>query len=219
MHAGGEIVNQSNQVAAGSLTSTQRTFKIEKRYLNLPIKNGAPKLKITTLVDGHLEVKNEIQLADGQPDWWAFIDVGAWRGKTVTLQVTNLPAGSKALSSIEQSDAIKGGENLYREPLRGQFHFSSRRGWNNDPNGLVFFNGEYHLFYQHNPYGWRHGNMHWGHAVSRDLVRWEEIGDAIAPDHLGTISSGSAVVDLHRRWQTHGSVPHVEHRRTELHQV
>lgn len=191
----GALADQSNQVTAASLTNTQRTFKIEKRYLNLPIKNDAPKIKVTTLVDDRLEVKNEIQLAEGQPDWWAFMDVSAWRGKTVTIQATNLPTGSTALSLVEQSDAIRGGENLYREPLRGQFHFSSRRGWNNDPNGLVFFNSEYHLFYQHNPYGWSHGNMHWGHAVSRDLVHWEEIGDAIAPDQLGTISSGSAVVD------------------------
>ena len=177
------------------LTSAKREFPITKRYLNLPIKNGAPKRKVTTLVDGRVEVKNDIELANAAPDWWAFMDVSAWRGKTVTLVVDKLPEDSTALSSIEQSDSIKGGEDLYRERLRGQFHFSSKRGWNNDPNGLVYFKGEYHLFYQHNPYGWPWGNMHWGHAVSRNLVHWEELGDVLAPDEFGPMFSGSAVVD------------------------
>jgi len=175
----------------------KREFKIQKHYLNLPIKNGAPKRKVTTLVDGRVLVSNDIELADAKPDWWAFMDVSAWRGQTLTLEVDTLPADTTALSSVEQSDSITGAEDLYREPLRGQFHFSSRRGWNNDPNGLVFFRGEYHLFYQHNPYGWAWGNMHWGHAVSADLVHWREIGDALAPDELGPMFSGSAVVD----WQ------------------
>ncbi len=180
---------------AQMLAEAKREFSIQNRYLNIPIKNGAPKRKVTTLVDGRVLVSNDIELADGQPDWWAFMDVSAWRGQTLTLEMDNLPADSKALKSVEQSDSIQGAENLYREPLRGQFHFSSRRGWNNDPNGLCYFRGEYHLFYQHNPYGWDWGNMHWGHAVSPDLVHWREIGDVLAPDHLGPMFSGSAVVD------------------------
>ena len=181
----------------GQSSNARREFKIHAHYLNVPIKNGAPNRKVTLWVDGAAEVTNEIELADGAPDWWAFIDVSNWRGKSVTLQVEGLPGTSSALNAVEQSNSIKGEGELYREPLRNQFHFSSRRGWNNDPNGLCFYRGEYHLFYQHNPYGWNWGNMHWGHSVSRDLVHWRELGDALMPDRFGPMFSGSAVVD----WQ------------------
>jgi len=194
-HISVDQIVQTDQQPPQLRANVKREFVIANRYLNLPIKNGAPKRVVTTLVDNQVVVKNEIELANAEPDWWAPMDVSQWRGRTVTLQVDRLPEDSRALSSIEQADSMKGAENLYKEPLRGQFHFSSRRGWNNDPNGLVFYKGEYHLFYQHNPYGWGWGNMHWGHAVSRDLVHWQELGDKLAPDALGPMFSGGAVVD------------------------
>ncbi len=87
------------------------------------------------------------------------------------------------------------GVPVYQERSRGQVHFSAGRGWINDPNGLAFYRGEYHLFFQHNPHGWNWGDMHWGHATSRDLVHWEEHPDALQPDKIGPIFSGSTVVD------------------------
>src|SRR6185437_16932360 len=85
---------------------------------------------------------------------------------------------------------------LYHEALRPQFHFSTRRGLQSDANGLVFYDGEYHLFYQHDPFDEQGaGNTFWGHAVSTDLVHWTELPDAIYPEGRDGIWSGSAVVD------------------------
>jgi fructan beta-fructosidase len=184
------------QPAAIADPPAKREIVITNHYLNLPIKTGAAKKRMRYVLDGKTLREFEIELADADPAFWVFDDVAEYKGKTLRIEVDNAPADYKGLAAVVQGDAIKGGDDLYKEKHRPQFHFTSRRGWLNDPNGLVFSDGEYHLYYQHNPYGWDWGNMHWGHAVSADLVHWKELPIALYPHHFGDwCFSGSAVVD------------------------
>lgn len=170
------------------------TIKVTKKYLNIPVSHAIEREIMEITVDGQKERSFEIRLAPENPDYWVFCDISAFNGKTITI---SFPSPNKGLSQIYQSDEIAGKDSLYMEKNRPQFHFSSRRGWNNDPNGLIYYQGEYHLFYQHNPYEREWGNMHWGHAVSKDLIHWEELPIALYPDQHGTMFSGSTVMDYH----------------------
>ncbi|MBI5835290.1 MAG: glycoside hydrolase family 32 protein [Armatimonadetes bacterium] len=166
------------------------------RYLHLPVRNGGEKANATlTLADGEKR-HFEIELAtDGQADWWAPCDLGAKPAGRVTLTVDRVPEEVDLAKLPRFGDTLLEADNLYHEALRPQFHFSPKRGWTNDPNGLVYHDGEWHLFFQHNPYGVQWGNMHWGHAVSPDLMHWTELDEALYPDPLGPMFSGSAVID------------------------
>jgi fructan beta-fructosidase len=173
----------------------ERELVVKTRYLHLPVKTGNPARRMRLLVEGRTVREFDIELAEG-PAFWTFCDLDQFKKKTLKIVVDRLPAESKILQAVTQGDELKGQDKLYQEKHRPQFHFTSRRGWLNDPNGLVFQGGEYHLFYQHNPYGWNWGNMHWGHAVSKDLVHWRELPIALYPrQHGDWCFSGSAVVD------------------------
>lgn len=186
--------------APAKMVTVERKILIKKQYLNIPVKNASRRAEkdfVRLFASGKMVQEFKLSFATDKVDWWAFVDVSDYMGKKLTVRLEGKEGISdEDMDIIHQTDKIKGWKDLYKEKGRPQFHFTSKRGWNNDSNGLVYYNGLWHLFYQHNPFSRNHGNMHWGHAVSKNLLQWEELGDAIFPDELGTIYSGSAVVDF-----------------------
>ncbi|MCS7237411.1 MAG: glycoside hydrolase family 32 protein [Thermoguttaceae bacterium] len=179
------------------LTAPVRT-DVTAKYLLLPVSDrGSPvhcRLKLGEEVLHYFDC--QLAATESRTRFWAALDVRQLVGKQLLWELRPASMGELLRQRLRQAEQRLDPPDLYREAFRPQFHFSPRVGWLNDPNGLVYFEGEYHLFFQHNPFGISWGNMTWGHAVSRDLVHWEELDPAIRPDRLGTIFSGSAVVDL-----------------------
>ena len=104
----------------------KRDIPIENHYLNLPVKTGAPKKRMRYILNGKTAREFEIELADAAPSFWVFDDVSEFKGKHLRLEVDGAAADCKGLAAVAQSDAIKGGEDLYKEKHRPQFHFTSR---------------------------------------------------------------------------------------------
>jgi len=202
------IVLTDTKPVIKQMTTLTRELILTQRYLHLPVSGKGPKQprrpRVSLEVGGVKVREFEIELGE-QPEWFAHLDVSAWKGQKARLSVEKFPEDSPVLDLVKQADTIADAATCYHEPLRSQQHFSPRRGWTNDPNGMVYSQGEYHLYFQHNPFGWNWGNMHWGHAVSRDLVHWEELPIAIYPAKFGDwVFSGSAVVDRENSsgWKT-----------------
>ena len=177
------------------LVNATRSLYIDKSYLILPVRFDASLVLIRVTENGVRKRKFGIKLAGGKPEYHVSACLKEFMGKTIEIECEGDPDGP--LDSLILSDDPVQPDDLYSERYRQQYHFSAARGFINDPNGLVYYSGEYHLFYQHQPFGTDIGFdlKHWGHAVSPDLVHWSELDTAIYPDQLGGIYSGSTVVD------------------------
>ena len=163
-------------------------FLCDCNYILLPVSKYASQKKLKFYLDTVLVLDLDIALDGLEPDFYAYYDVRRFKGRMLSMEC--LPHMD---FEIKKADEMP--DNPYCERYRPKVHFSAPMGWLNDPNGLVYHNGKYHMFYQLNPVGVTWNNMHWGHAVSDDLVRWEHLPVALFPDCHGTIFSGSAIID------------------------
>lgn len=162
------------------------------RYLLLPIQEEKQQAQVLLDTGHDTDTWMDVRLARNGVDYYVPFALG--EGNTATVKILGLAKDALALNLLKLSDTFNTANTDYYRP---SFHFTPAYGWMNDPNGMVYKDGEYHLYYQYNPYGSKWGNMHWGHAVSRDLIHWQHLDPAIARDTLGHIFSGSSVVDIH----------------------
>ena len=170
------------------------TPKAEGRYLWLPIQESAPEGKVQVSVAGVLQMEQNVRMARERVDYYVALDLLPYQCQgALRVCVQNVPTGSICFQQLAQnSDADFA---LIDEKFRPLYHHTPKRGWMNDPNGMFYKDGTWHLYYQYNPYGSMWGNMHWGHSSSTDLIHWKDEGVALAPDVWGTMFSGSCVVN------------------------
>ena len=172
------------------------------RYLLLPVEENQGLARIKVIQNGDVKQVLNVKLAIHNSDYSVPLALQQWEGKTVLLDIV-FSENTSVLKSIEDYicwELLQYSETFdteNREKFRPIYHHTPSYGWMNDPNGLFYNKGIWHLYYQYNPYGSQWENMTWGHATSENLVHWQHEGTPLLPDALGMMFSGSAVVDHH----------------------
>ena len=190
----GSVSLEAQTFTAQALEQTIVTPAQEGRYLWLPIQESAPEGKLQVIVSNVAQMEQNVRFAREKVDYYVALDMQPWLGaKGLSVVIQNVPKGSVCFSKIKQNNDKQ--YMLIPEKYRPSYHHAPERGWMNDPNGLFFKDGVWHLYCQYNPYGSMWGNMHWAHSTSTDLVHWQQQPVALAPDAWGTMFSGSCVVD------------------------
>ena len=184
------------------------TLHITEPYLWFPINKENPQVKLHFYVDGVKIQEADMQLkskAGQETDFFVSMDVSEYLGQEIEIKPEMQKAQEEASKEQEVEDVIekeigsmischdKPVQNDYS--YRPKLHFTPEIGWHNDPNGLIYADGLYHMYYQWNPYGVIWGNMHWGHAVSRDLLHFKHMPMVLAPNEHGTVYSGCGFED------------------------
>ena len=172
----------------------------DSRYLLLPVEEGVDDAKVDVLLDGKPETTIYVRLARNKVDYYVPFDLSRYKDSDILLNVVTAQGRSSVREAKEDacwktirlSDTS---DTTNTEKYRPAFHHTPLYGWMNDPNGMFYKDGVWHLYYQYNPYGSKWQNMTWAHSTSTDLVNWEHQPLAIEPNGLGSVFSGSCIVD------------------------
>ena len=173
----------------------------DAKYLILPVQESVDDARVNVIVDGKLEKTFYVRMAKNKVDYTVPFDLTPYKGKNVVLDFYSVhdrstarePKTEAGWSQITLADTFS---TVNREKYRPAYHHTPLYGWMNDPNGMFYADGKWHLYYQWNPYGSKWQNMTWGHSSSSDLIHWEHHPVAIEPNGLGTVFSGSCAIDV-----------------------
>lgn len=169
------------------------SLDITEDYLLLPIQDDAPEGKICVVKDNEQKgTLMNVRLARERVDSYVPFALSAYKGQHISIEIQGVPETALCWKELKLSGSF---DMANKESFRPVYHHTPAYGWMNDPNGMFYKDGVYHLYFQYNPYGSVWGNMHWGHSTSTDLMHWKFEGCAIVPDAWGAIFSGSCVVD------------------------
>ena len=183
------------KLAVSHLANQQNIVAVTEagKYLLLPVQDDAPEAKVG-VISGNTQVgvMANVRLARERVDYYVPFSLAGFEGKDVKIDIQGMPADAACWKNMKLSDTFDLSNKEKHRPL---YHHTPAYGWMNDPNGMFYKDGVWHLCFQHNPYGSVWGNLSWGHSTSTDLVHWKYEGDPVMPDAWGLIFSGSAVVD------------------------
>lgn len=169
------------------------SLDVTEDYLLLPIQDDAPEGKICVVKDNEQKgTLMNVRLARERVDSYVPFALSAYKGQHISIEIQGVPETALCWKELKLSGSF---DMANKESFRPVYHHTPAYGWMNDPNGMFYKDGVYHLYFQYNPYGSVWGNMHWGHSTSTDLIHWKFEGCAIVPDAWGAIFSGSCVVD------------------------